>query len=97
MKNYPIDDTNYIEGNICLKMQDLIKTNMSPLGKWIIKNAKSIIMSAIFLEIINQVSHIDISPSYNFYTVLEGEKEVVIVPAGYENYLNMENGIIIFM
>ena len=67
----------------------------SRYGYWILKQSKTpILYSGIFRgKYLSGITHIDISNTYNFYYMWKGVKEVLIVPKGFEKYVDMSYGI----
>lgn len=63
----------------------------SKYGKWIMYQSKlPIFHSGVFFGNYKAgQAHIDTTLAYNFYFMIRGVKEVIIVPKGFEKYLNM--------
>lgn len=94
-KNKTITEKQFTDGNIFIKSNGIIETMQTNIGKWVLtKSRRPIIMSSIFTgKYRSGISHIDVMPSYNFYTMLEGTKEVLIIPIEFESYVDLNNGI----
>lgn len=81
-KNKPIINVHY-------------SLNIPETKKFIKKYINKTIISTVQIggNYITGPAHIDTSPSYNFYYLLSGKKEVIILPYQYAKYLNMKSAI----
>ena len=84
--------------NIKAKMMNDKRTIQSKFIKWVKKvSGQRILYILKFSGDYNSVrTHIDttmIFPNINYYMLLEGQKDVLIIPKGFERYINMKQGI----